>query len=194
MTARRPVTVIVIGLALVATWVTAIPAGAAKVSVPQYVKSVCTAITDYQSTIGDAQSEFEDAVSGEDDPAVAKQEIIAFFDDFVAATRQLGTDLRAAGTPQVENGGKLAGVLRAGIARMQSIVADAREDASDLSTSPRKFVKQAQKLSKSMQDAFDEVGESFDEIDEKYGSEAFDEAGDNEPACAVLNGSSATGS
>jgi hypothetical protein len=191
---RRPFALIALAAIATTLGLSALPAAAAQVSVPEYVKSICTAISDFQVTIGDAQASVESQVAELSDVPSAKSAYVSFMEEFVTAVDQLRTDLKAAGTPQIENGGKLAGVLRSGIARMHAIAEGARDDASDPPTrSPAVFTKALTKISTSMDKASEQLGKSISKAAEKYDTGEFDEASENEPACAVIGGGSNAG-
>ena len=191
MSRRRPFAVI--GLATIVTTLglSALPSAAAQVSVPEYVKGICTAISDFQVTVGDAQASVESQVAELTDVPSAKSAFVTFMGEFVTAVDQLRTDLKSAGTPEIENGGKLAGVLRSGIGRMHEIAEGARDDASDLPTSsPAVFTKALTKINTSMDKASEQLGRSIEKAADKYDTGEFDEASENEPACGVIGGGS----
>ena len=193
MTRRRPIAAVAIAILAGTIGLTALPARAAQVSVEQYVQGVCTSIGDFQTTITDAQASVESQLEDLTDVPAAKDAFVTFMGDFAGAVDQLRTDLKAAGSPQIQNGGKLAAVLRSGVAQMHKLVQGAEERASDLPTgSPRAFTKALTKVNRSMDKALDELGDSISEAGDKYDTGQFDEASDNEPACSVIGGGTAS--
>jgi hypothetical protein len=193
MSRRRPIAAIVLATVAATIGLTALPASAAQVSVEEYVRSVCTGIGDFQTTITDSQAAVESQVEDLTDVPSAKDAFLTFMGDFVGAVDQLRTDLKAAGTPQIENGGKLAAVLRTGVGQMHTLVQGAEDRASDLPTgSPKAFTKALTKINRSMDKALDELGDSISEAGNKYDTGQFDDASDNEPACTVIGGGSAS--
>ena len=127
MSRRRPIAVVVLATVVATIGLTALPARAAQVSVQEYVRSVCTGIGDFQTTITDSQAAVESQLEDLTDIPSAKDAFLTFMGDFVGAVDQLRTDLKAAGTPQIENGGKLAAVLRTGVGQMHTLVQGAED-------------------------------------------------------------------
>jgi hypothetical protein len=184
---RRPLAATAL-VSMVAVVVTALPAQAKTVSVKQYVNSVCTSLTTFQEDVDDLSQEFQTTVAAQTDLSAVKTEFVTFFDELIGTTQELRSDLKAAGTPKIENGGKIAGALRSGITEMQSLITDAREDANALATDdPAQFTTAAGELSDSLTDAFDELGEGFDDLDEKYDTRKLEAAQDKDPDCSSIS-------
>ena len=187
MSLRRPAVVIAL-TSITAVIALALPAGAAQVSIKQYVNSVCTSLTTFQDDVEGLSEQFQAAVASQTDLEVVKSEFVNLFDSLLVTAQNLNADLQAAGTPKIANGGKIASSLRQGISDMESVISDARDDASALSTANRpQFVNEVQDLEDSLNDAFDIIGDGFDDLDKKYDTRKLEAAQKKDPDCSALN-------
>ena len=157
-------------------------------SVKQYVNNVCTSLTTFRTDVEDLSTEFQTTVAGQSDLEAVKTEFVNFFDDLHGTAQQLGTELKAAGTPKLANGNKIAKSLRSGISDMRDLIAAAKDDAGELSTADRQaFVSEAEDQSESLGTAFDLLGEGFEDLDQKYDTRKLEAAQDKDPACSTLS-------
>ena len=106
----------------------------------------------------------------------------------VASTQQLGTDLRQAGTPKLENGAKIAKALRSGIAQIEDVIAQTRVDAEGLATtSPATFQSETRALLDDMSDEINDIGDGFDAVDERFDTSSLENAQEKDPDCNGLD-------
>jgi predicted O-linked N-acetylglucosamine transferase (SPINDLY family) len=163
-------------------------AGAASVSVEQYVNSVCTSVTAFSEASDQATQTFQNDTATSTKVSQVKPKFVAFFESLHDAVTQLQADLKAAGTPQLAHGSAIAKQLRSVITSMEAVVADARDTAADLKTSsPKQFAKSATALGTKLDKAFSNVGDGFDGLPKRFDTSSLTAAQQADADCAILN-------
>jgi hypothetical protein len=116
------------------------------VSPASYVKTVCSAATNWRNAIQSAGTKLSSGVNTKS-LTKAKAEYVAFVNSLVAATGQASSQLRSAGSPAVSNGKQISGSLVHIFDQAKSTLAQAASQASTLPTSsPRAFETAASKV------------------------------------------------
>jgi hypothetical protein len=109
------------------------------VSPAAYVKSVCTAATNWKNAIQAAGAKLQAGVSTKS-LSQAKSQYVTFVSALVSATSSAASQLKAAGSPSVTNGKHIANTLVGIFSSARSSLAHAASQASTLPTSsPRAF-------------------------------------------------------
>ncbi|HEX5587010.1 MAG TPA: hypothetical protein VFZ17_06855 [Acidimicrobiia bacterium] len=183
---KRALVVWFVALAIGAVWMPA--AGAATVSVEEYVNHVCTSIATFGDATDQASQTIQEKAGSLTKVPQVKKEFVAFFDSLHAAVTQLQSDLADAGTPQLAHGSAIAKQLRSGIDSIEKVVADARKSAAALKTSnPKQFTNKVTALGKKLNQAYAEIGSGFDGLPKKYDTSSLKAAQQADSECAVLN-------
>lgn len=165
---------------LVAAWLVAgcgssKPAG---VSAASYVKSVCTAVNSWASSIEAKSgalnvSKITNAVQG-------KTALKNFFTSAVSDTDTAVSKLQAAGTPNISNGKTIATGLVSSFDQIGTALKKGATQAAALPvTSPTAFKTAGTALGTSVQKALNDVGASLSSLK----SSALEKAAASEPAC-----------
>jgi hypothetical protein len=132
MTPRRTLT------ALLLTAAVALAAcggsGSGTVSAASYVKSVCSAATNWRNAIQAAGSKLQTGVSTTS-LVQAKTQYVGFVNELVLATGNAENQLKAAGTPSVSNGKQISGSLVRIFSNARGSLAQAVVGAAALPTS-----------------------------------------------------------
>lgn len=99
-----------------------------------YVKSVCTAATNWRNAIQSAGTKLSSGVHTKSLPK-AKTEYVDFVSSLVTATGQAESQLKSAGSPSVSNGKQIAGSLVRIFESAKSTLGQAATQAASLPTS-----------------------------------------------------------
>jgi predicted lipid-binding transport protein (Tim44 family) len=154
--------------------------GGNTVSAQQYVRTACTSlsawITGIQQRSQDLQA--KNPSSAEE----GKKLFTDFFDGIIADTGKLEDQLKAAGTPDVENGDKIASAVVAALDKVRSLLEQSRSRVESLPTdNPQDFAKAVQEAGQSVQNAFQQAN-----IGNDLQSPELSSAAAKEPACQSL--------
>src|SRR5438105_3453752 len=157
--------------------------GLGKSSAEQYVKTVCTSIggwvKDIQTRVGKVQKENPSS------PQEGKKTITEFFDGVIGSTGKLVGEIKAAGTPDVDNGAQISSSVVTALQKAQSLLQQARARVQALPTdNPHAFVTAVQQISTAVQGAFEKAGKQFSNLK----SSQLETAASKEPACKALGG------
>jgi hypothetical protein len=116
------------------------------VSPAAYVKTVCTAATNWRNAIQSAGTKLSSGVNTKS-LTKAKAEYVSFVNSLVTATGQASSELKSAGSPAVSNGGQISSSLVRIFDQAKGTLAQAASQASALPTSsPRAFESSASKV------------------------------------------------
>jgi hypothetical protein len=116
------------------------------VSPASYVKSVCTAATNWRNAIQSAGTKLSSGVNTKS-LTKAKAEYVAFVTALVAATSTAESQLKSAGSPAVSNGKQISGSLVRIFDQAKGTLGQAASQASALPTSSvRTFESSASKV------------------------------------------------
>jgi hypothetical protein len=111
-----------------------------------YVKSVCTAATNWRNAIQTAGTKLSAGVNTKS-LTKAKDEYVAFVNSLVAATTQAENELKSAGAPSVSNGKQISSSLVSIFDAAKGTLSQASSEASALPTSsPHAFESAASKV------------------------------------------------
>ena len=105
-------------------------------SVPpkQWAQSVCTSLRDWKTNVKDLTSEFRSAGGGSTDAAQVKDLLVTYLGNTVNETDALLTQLDEAGTPNLNDGSKVAGLFQQAITDVRDLFATGQQDAANLDT------------------------------------------------------------
>lgn len=156
------------------------------VTAAAYVKSVCNAVAPFQGDVVKRSNElnatnFATAADG-------KKAIQGFLSAVATDTDRSVSKLKAAGTPAVTGGERVASDLVSAFKRLRSTIHHALKQANALPTdNPESFQKAANSLGKTVQTSISGIGGSLSQLR----SPELDKAAANEPACRSLGGAAA---
>lgn len=147
-----------------------------------YVKSMCTSVNDWVTTIQSGAGGLEGELTGE--AVQAKEKLDEFFGVAIDATDTLIAELKEAGSPDVDGGEEIADDLVATFEAAKAALEDAREKVADLpEDDPGAFVEQASALGTDIQTAMGDLGSTMEDA-----PDALTEATLDEPSCQQLTG------
>jgi hypothetical protein len=119
--------------------------------------------------------------------SVRKDALVAYLEDVEAATSRLVRRLKRAGTPDVDDGEKVAATYRKGLTQARDGFADALDLADDVSTrSAARFDESAAEVTAMVSESANAVHDTFASASEKYDIPELRTAFANEPTCTGL--------
>ena len=155
--------------------------GGGNVSAQQYVKSTCTSLGAW---VRDVQKRV--AAVSQQNPSTAaagKKLITSFFDAVVADTGKLIDELKAGGTPDVDNGDQIQAAIVTTLEKAKSLLQQTRGRVENLPTdNPHAFVLAIESMSRAVQGAFQKAGQQFAHLR----SPELEAAATKEPACKTI--------
>ena len=110
------------------------PAPAQKVPPKKWAQTVCTSLRDWEANIKDLTSEFRSAGGSSPDAAQVKDLLVTYLGNTVNETDTLLTQLDQAGTPNVKDGSKVAGLFQKAMTDVRDLFATGQQDAANLDT------------------------------------------------------------
>ena len=123
---------------------------------------VCKAIVKWQRVLVDAPP-------GDPANAAEAQQVLAgYLDGAATSTQQLADAIENAGTPDIENGDRLAQELRDGFNGIASDIGQAAKDMEGLSPESSDFGQRYAEITATLGKAVTDAGESFGKIESKY--------------------------
>jgi hypothetical protein len=132
--------------------------GSSTVTPAAYVKSVCLALGNWTNTIQSARVALESAGAATASRPVAKQDYQRFLASLLTDTRRATRALRAAGTPSVSGGGRIAGRLTGAFGRAAEALAKASADAGSIRTdTAADFQADANRISAEITSALEQI-------------------------------------
>lgn len=153
--------------------------GGETVSASAWASTVCTAVSDWVSTIQEQSTslatEFQ---SGS--PEEGKEVLTGFIGDAVAETETLIEEVEGAGVPDVEGGEEFADELSTAFTDARDILSDVQTEVEGLPTDPKGFQEAASEIGPRVQEALGAVGQSVAEPESQELKDAFQE----EEACS----------
>jgi hypothetical protein len=162
-------------------------AGAKTVSPQQWMRSLCTALSDWQGTLENASTDLDDALSATTDLPTAKTTVVDFLSQAVDATDTAIADLRGAGVPDTTNGKKIRARLLKGFGKAQAIFAEAEANAEGLPTDDLTSFKQAgQGIAADISNGGNEVEAGFGGISGLDKGDKLGKAAKSVKACSFL--------
>jgi predicted lipid-binding transport protein (Tim44 family) len=155
--------------------------GGSKVGAQQWIKSACTSIGTW---VRDIQKRVSGVTSQTPNSAEeGKKAITDFFEAVIADTGRLVDELRAAGTPDVDNGDQIETAILTALGNAKSALEQARTRVEGLPTNnPQAFLKAIQTMSQAVQGAFQKAGQQFSNLR----SPELEAAAAKEPACKAI--------
>jgi len=152
-----------------------------------WAKQVCGSVGSWLEDVQKRSSAIGDTAQGANSLKEAKSQFVTYFEELVARTDKMITEIEDAGDPDVEDGDAIGEDFRNTIAPMRDALADARDQAEDLPTDdPQAFAQGAVKAGESVEREGTQVGQAFDRLDEKYDTAELQRAFKDEPACTEL--------
>jgi hypothetical protein len=112
----------------------AAPAPAEKVPPKQWAQSVCTSLRDWSTNIKDLTSQFRSAGGSSPDAAQVKDLLVNYLGNTVSETETLLTQLDQAGTPNIKDGSKVAGLFQKAMTDVRDLFATGQQDAANVDT------------------------------------------------------------
>ncbi len=173
-------------LILVVLAMTAVLAGcggssSSKVSPAAYVKSICSTVGPFERSVQARSSALN--LSSITDATHGKQALQSFLNDVVADTDKAVSQLKAAGTPDVNNGQKISTALVGAFTQLRGALHQAATNAGSLPTSsPQAFKTAAQSLGNTVKGSMTSIGSSLQGLQ----SPDLEKAAAKEPSCKTL--------
>ena len=156
--------------------------GSSTVSAAQYVKVACTDVSAWVKSIQQGASKLQTAnpSSAED----GKKLFTNFYEDVISDTAKLEDQLKAAGTPGVDNGDTIASNTVSAIDKIRSLLEQSRSRIESLPTnSPQAFAHAVQAAGQAIQQSFQQV-----DLSNTINSPELSSAAAKEPACQNIGG------
>lgn len=149
-----------------------------------YVKSVCQALGNWRNTIQGAGIALQSSGAATASRPVAKEDYQRFVGSLVTATRRAANALKAAGTPAVPHGQRIAQRLAGAFDRATEGLTRASTQAKSISTdSASHFQAGTSAVSAQIHSALEQIAQAS-----PGQSKALRSAAAKEPACATLAG------
>jgi hypothetical protein len=148
-----------------------------------YVKSICQAIGPFEQSVQSRSSALKN-LTGVKSPAQGKQLLQNFLNAVASDTDKALTKLKAAGTPDVNNGKQVSQAVVSAFTQLKSALQKAASSAGSLpTTSPEAFRAAAVQLGSSVQTSMTGIGSSLSNLK----SSDLESAAKKEPACQNLS-------
>lgn len=160
--------------------------GGAEGGVPpdQWAQSVCGALAEWQSSLQQQSQDLTSTVLEAESPQAAKDQIGNFLTDVISETETMIGEVRAAGTPDVEQGGQIAEDFYNGLTQMRTAFDQARQQVEEVPVDdPQAFQQALTDIGGELQTQGEAVGNNLGEIEEKYDAAELSQAFDDTPAC-----------
>ena len=152
------------------------------VSPEEYVKSVCTSMSTWVTDVQSLSNDFGTGIDPTDVQAT-KDALVDLFDQMLAATDTLISNLDAAGTPDIENGEEIRSSLSASFEQARSALDDAKTQVEALSVDdPAAFGTELQNIGTAIQSSMSGITGSLSGL----AAPELEQAAANEPACSAL--------
>jgi hypothetical protein len=130
------------------------------VSPSAYVKSVCSAIGPFEKDVQSRQSQLNPSTIK--NPTQGKQALVTFLNAVAGDTDQTVSKLKAAGTPNVNNGKAISQGIVGAFTQLKGALAQAAASAKSLPTnSPTAFRAAAEKLGTNVRTSMSSIGSSL---------------------------------
>ena len=157
--------------------------GSSGVSASAYVKSICAAVGPFEKDVQARSSALN--LSSLSNASQGKTALQGFLTAVVADTDKAISQLKAAGTPDVTNGSKIASTLVQAFSALKGALAQAASRAQSLpTTSPAAFKTAAQALGTAVQTSMSSIGSSLNGLK----SADLEKAAAHDPTCKSLAG------
>jgi hypothetical protein len=171
-------------LAVLATAVSLAACGGSSssgVSAGSYVKSICQAIGPFEKDVQSRSSALD--LSTITSPAQGKKALQDFLAAIVADTDKAVQQLKAAGSPNVNNGKKISDAIVSAFTQVKTALSGAESQAGSLpTTSPAAFKAAAQSIGTGIRTSMSTIGNSLSNLK----SADLETAAKKEPACTTL--------
>jgi hypothetical protein len=151
------------------------------VSAGSYVKAICQAIGPFEKDVQSRSSALD--LSKISSPAAGKKALQDFLSAIVADTDKAVTQLKAAGSPDVNNGTKISGAIVGAFTQVKTALSQAKNQAGNLpTTSPTAFKTAAQSIGTGIRTSMSSIGNSLSGLK----STELENAAKKEAACTSL--------
>ncbi len=151
------------------------------VSPASYVKGICSSIGPYEKDVAARSSALN--LSAITNVADGKKALVGFLNAMVSDTDKALSQLKAAGTPNVNNGKAIASGIVGAFTKLRSALSTAAGQANSLPTaSPDAFKTAATSLGTTVRDSISSIGGSLNGLK----SQALEQAAAKDPTCTSL--------
>lgn len=155
--------------------------GSSKVSASAYVKSVCTAVGDWATTIRSREGLL--AAHLPTSPTQGRQALQSFIADVISSTGNTRSRIKSAGVPDVSHGQQISLTLVSAFDQIQGALRQAKSEADRLpTTSPTAFGASARQLGSSVEQTLSSIGSSLSGLR----AAPLEKASSQTPACQSL--------
>jgi hypothetical protein len=152
-----------------------------KVTAASYVKSICSAISPFEKDVQARSSALN--LSSIKSAAQGKTALKGFLTAVASDTDKAVTQLKAAGTPEVQNGTEISQGIVTAFTQLQSALSTAATQAGSLPTdSAQSFKTAAQSLGTNVQGSMSKIGSSLGNLK----SADLEKAAASDPTCKSL--------
>jgi hypothetical protein len=153
------------------------------VSAASYVKSVCSAVGPFEKDIQAKSSALD--LSTIKSASQGKQALESFLNSATSDTKKAVDQLKSAGTPDVNNGKKIAEAIINAFSNLSDALNKAASQAQSLPTSsPTAFRDAAQALGTSVRNSMGSIGSGLTGLR----NQDLEKAASKEPACQTIQG------
>jgi hypothetical protein len=163
---------------------TSTPTTTAPVPAAEYAEALCTAATDYQTTLDARNGEFQTGLNtGSPTPEDIKDATVAFLGDAADETQALAEEIRSIGVPDIDGGEEIAVQVVNAIEQAEDLFATTQDEVEALPTDDIAALTQGlQDAGTKLSEAANEIGSTFDSLE----SEELTTAAEDIPACADI--------
>jgi len=184
----RKIAIAVVGALLLSSTVLGACGGDDEATASEYVGSVCSAFSGFQSTLVEGQTALQEATAGTTDPAPAKEQLSTFFSDATSASEQAASEIEDAGTPDVENGDEIATAINDAFDGVTEALQGTQEEVDALPTdSEESFQSAAESLGTGFQEDVSQIAGGLQQVGENAELEA---AAEENAECQSLEAAS----
>ncbi len=181
MLLRRKAFACVAALATVLSLAACGSSSSSGVSAGSYVKSICQAIGPFEKDVQSRSSALD--LSSITSAAAGKKALQDFLAAIVADTDKAVQQLKAAGSPNVNNGEKISGAIVSAFSQVKTALSQAETQAGNLpTTSPTAFKAAAQTIGTGIRTSMSNIGNSLSNLK----SADLENAAKKEAACTSL--------
>jgi hypothetical protein len=150
----------------------------------KWASTVCVALDDWANKLQTGSQDLRSTLADTKDLEAVKAGFIGFLEDAEQSSKTMVEEVRAAGSPAVDEGEALQSEFVAALDKVRQSFSRSVDRAQDLSTSNlESFTDGVEILSDDVQKNLAATGEEFNSLGDKFDAKELDEATDREPAC-----------
>jgi uncharacterized protein YoxC len=160
--------------------------GGHSVATSSYVQTVCGALTSWGTAVQGEETKLSSNIASITSLQTGKETMSRYLDSILSDTNTMIDKVKAAGTPDVQNGSAASSELLNALTKLRDALESSRRQAASMSTSsPQAFQADAQRIASGIESSFSRVGSSLSSSNVK--SPQLEQAFDSDPACKNIH-------